>query len=61
MGLSELPGLDYFLSHVGKVFNHNLLKYFLRAFLFLFFFWDPYNSNVGGFNAVSEVCCPRGL
>ena len=38
---------DYFLSHVKEVFNCNLFKYFLRPFLFLFFFWDPYNLNVG--------------
>ena len=24
-------------------------------FLFLFFFWDPYNSNVGAFDIVPEV------
>ena len=46
---------DYFLSHVREVFNYNLYKYFLRPFLFLFFFWDPYNSNVGAFSAVPEV------
>ena len=31
------------------------LNYFLRPFLLLFFFWDPYNSNVGVFNVVPEV------
>ena len=56
MGLSVLPGLvDYFLSHTGEVFNCNLFKYFLGPFLFLFFFWDPYNSNDGAFNVVPEV------
>ena len=45
----------YFLSHVREVFNYNLFKYFLRPFLFLFFFWDPYNSNIGAFNGVPEV------
>ena len=55
MGLSALPGLDYFLSHIREVFNYNLLKYFLRPFLFLFFFWDPYNLNVGAFNVVPMV------
>ena len=54
MGLSVLPGLD-FLSHVREVFNYNLFKYFLKPFLFLLFFWDPYNSNVGLFNVVPEV------
>ena len=56
MGLSVLPGLiDYFLSHLRVVFNYSLFKYFLRPFLFLFFFWDPYNSNVGVFNVIPEV------
>ena len=56
MGHSALLDLiDYFLSHVREVFNYNLLQYFLRPFLFLFFFWDPYNSNVGVFNVVPEV------
>ena len=46
---------DYFLSHIREVFNYNLFKYFLNPFLFLFFFWDPYNSNVGALNVVTEV------
>ena len=50
-----VPGLDYFLSHVREVFDYNLFRCFLRPFLFLFFFWDPYNSNVGEFNVVPEV------
>ena len=45
---------DYFLSHVREVFHYNLLKYFLRPFLLLFF-WDPYNLNVGAFSVVPEV------
>ena len=36
-------------------FNYNLFKYFLRPFLFLFFFWDFYNLNVGVFNVVPEI------
>ena len=36
-----------FPFHIREVFNYNLFKYFLTPFLFLFFFWDPYNSNVG--------------
>ena len=55
MGLSVLPGLDYFFSHIREGFNCKLFKYFLSPFLFLFFFWDPYNSNVGSFNVVPEV------
>ena len=42
-----------------QVCNYNLLKYFLRSFLFLFFFWDPYNLNVGTFNVVQEVSEPQ--
>ena len=43
--------IDYFLFHVGEIFNYNLFKNFLIPFLFLFFFWDPYNSNVGVFDS----------
>ena len=37
------------------IFNYNLFKIFLIPFLFLFFFWDPYNSNVGSFGIIQEV------
>ena len=47
--------IDYSLSHTREVFNYNVFKYFLSPFHFLFFFWDPYNSNVGAFNVVLEV------
>ena len=47
--------LDHFLFYLGEIFNYNLFKYFLIHFLFLFLFWDPYNSNVGGFNLVPKV------
>ena len=47
--------INYFLSHIREVFYYNLFKYFLSPFLFLFFFWDPYNSNVGVLNVVPEV------
>ena len=53
--LGFLDLTDYFLSHVREVFDYNLFKYFLRPFLFLFFFWDPYSFNVGAFNVVPEV------
>ena len=33
LGLSVLPGLDYFLSHVREVFSYYFFKYFLRSFL----------------------------
>ena len=45
---------DYFLPHFREVFSYYLLKYFLMAFLFVFF-WDSYDSNVGAFNIVPEV------
>ena len=53
--LCFLDLIDYFLSHVREVLQYNLFKYFLSLFLFLFLFWDPYNSNVGAFNVVPEV------
>ena len=53
--LRYLDLIEFFLSHISEVFKYNLLKYFLSPFLFLFFFWDPYNSNVGSFNVVPEV------
>ena len=51
--LCFLDLIGYFLSHIREVFNYNFLKYFLSPFLFLFFFWDPYNSN-GAFHVVPE-------
>ena len=45
----------YFLHHFKEVFSCYHLKYFLMAFLFVFFFWDSYDSNVGEFNIVPEV------
>ena len=45
----------YFLSHFRDVFIYYLLKYFLMAFLFVFFFWDSYDLNIGAFNIVPEV------
>ena len=46
---------DYFLPHFREVFNYYLIKYFLIDFLFVFFFWDSYDSNIGMFNVVPEV------
>ena len=37
---------SYFLPHFREVFSYDLLKYFLMAFLFVFF-WDSYDLNVG--------------
>ena len=53
LGFLDLVG--YFPPHFREVFNYYLLKYFLMAFLFVFFFWDSYDSNVGAFNIVPEV------
>ena len=53
LGFLELS--EYFLPHFKEVFNYYLLKYFLMAFPFVFFFWEPYNANVGAFDIVSEV------
>ena len=47
--------VDYFLFHIGEIFNYNLLRNFFIPFLFLFFFWDPYNLNVGAFDIVPEI------
>jgi len=53
LGFSDLG--DYVLPHFRENFNYYLLKYFLMVFLFVFFFWDSYDSNVGAFNIVPEV------
>ena len=53
LGFLDLGG--YFLPHFREVFNYFLLKYFLTAFLFVLFFWDSYDSNVGALNIVPEV------
>ena len=47
--------LTYLLFHVGELFKYHLFKNFLILFLFLFFFRDPYNSNVVAFDIVPEV------
>ena len=52
--LCFLDLVDYLPSHVWEVFSYYLFKYFLRSFLSLFSFWDPYIANAGVFN-VSEV------
>ena len=53
LGFLDLGG--YLLPHFREVFNYYLLKYFLMAFLFVFFFWDSYDSNVVAFNIVPEM------
>ena len=52
--LGSLDVGDYFLPHFREVLNYYLLKYFLMAFLFVFF-WDSYDLNVGAFNIVPDV------
>ena len=53
LGFLDLGG--YFLPHFGEIISYYLLEYFLMAFLFVFFFWDSYDSNVGAFHIVPEV------
>ena len=53
--LCLLDLIDYFLFHVGEFFNYSLFKIFLIPFLVLFFFWDPYSSNICEFDIVPEV------
>ena len=53
LGFLDLGG--YFLPHFREVFNYYLLKYLLMAFIFVFFFWDSYDSNVGAFDIVPEA------
>ena len=52
LGFLDFGG--YFLPYFRGVFNYYLLKYLLMAFLFVFFFWDSYESNVGAFDIVPE-------
>ena len=47
--------IDYFLSHVGEIFNYNFFKNFLSAYLFFFFLWEPYNSNIDTVHIVPKV------
>ena len=53
LGFLDVGGC--FLPHIREVFDYYLLKYFLTHFLFVFFLWDTYDSNVGAFNFVPEV------
>ena len=46
--------INYFLFHIGEIFNYNLFRKFLIPFLLLFF-WDPYNLNVDAFHIVPKV------
>ena len=53
LGFLDVGGC--FLPHIREVFDYYLLKYFLTHFLFVFFFWDTYDLNVGAFNFFPEV------
>ena len=53
LGFLDLGG--YFLPHFREVFSSYLLEYFRMAFLFVFFFWESYDSNVELFRIVPEV------
>ena len=53
LGFLDLGG--YFLPHFREIFSGYLLKYFFMVFLFVFFFWDSYDSNIGVFHIVPEV------
>ena len=52
-GKNLLPRLLYLARISFKTDGE--IKSFLILFLFLFFFWDPYNSNVGAFDIVLDV------
>ena len=54
LGFMDAHG--YFLPHYMEIFDYYFLKYFLMPFLFVVFFWDIYDLNVGTFNIV-----PRSL
>ena len=54
----SFPTLGKFLAIISSNRRDFYLKSIwnlLRPFLFLFFFWDPSNANVGVFNVVPEV------
>ena len=54
--LHFLDLVDCLFSHIWEVSNYDLLNYFLRPFLFFFFFfWNPYNSNVGATHVVPKI------
>ena len=51
--LCFLELVDYFFSHVRKVFSYYLFKYFSLV-VSLFSFWNPYNASDGAFNVVPK-------
>ena len=56
MSFLDLDG--YFCFYVREVFDYNLLKYFLRHFLFLSF-WNPYNLKVSVLNVAPRLLSLR--
>ena len=52
--LCFLDSVEYFSFPMFKNFSA-IFKYFLRSFLSLFSFYNPYNVNVDVFNIVLEV------
>ena len=44
-----------FLPYFREMFYYYLLNYSLMSFLFVFVFWDTYDSNVGAFNIVPKI------
>ena len=46
---------DCFLPHFREVLNYFSSSIFFMVFLFVIFFWDSYDLNVGAFNVVPEV------
>ena len=57
MGLFVPLGLDWLFPFpmLGKYSTIISSKIFSKPFVFLFFFWDPYNLNVGVFDIVPEI------
>ena len=50
---------EHLLSQFREVFRYNPLEYFLKALLFLFSFWDPYNMNIKWVNIVPFNIVPE--
>ena len=53
--LCFLDLIDYFLSHVGEVFNYNSFKKFSQCLSFFLLLLGPLNSNIGVFHIVLKV------
>ena len=53
--LSSLDSGDHFFFYIKKVFGYFLFKCFLRSFLSILSFLDPYNVNIGAFNVAPDI------